>query len=150
MKEIKELLTITEKLRNDPKNHGRTFTLDGKLVGDIGEVLAAEKYGLDLLPHNNQVHDAKEKSTERLVQIKSSFKNNFYFPYKHVPKYYLCINILENGEIEEVYNGTGKFVLDNYAKNLKHYNETYYTLAKGKLFELNKIVPKRDKIKMVK
>lgn len=49
MKEIKQLLSITKLLKDNPLNHGRTFTLDGKLVGDIGEVLASEKYGLELL-----------------------------------------------------------------------------------------------------
>lgn len=101
-------------------------------------------------PHNTKIHDAKEKFTGREVQIKSSFKNNFYFPFSHVPNYYLCITILENGEIEEVYNGTGKFVLDNYAINLKPYKETYFTLSKNKLAALNSKVPLEEKIKVVK
>ncbi len=45
MREIKQLLEITQQLRDQYK---RGFPLDGRLVGDIGEVLAAEKYGLDL------------------------------------------------------------------------------------------------------
>jgi hypothetical protein len=60
MKEINELLVITQKLREKYKKYGRQFTLDGKLVGDIGEVLAAEKYGLDLLGENEPMHDAVE------------------------------------------------------------------------------------------
>jgi len=36
MKEIKQLLEITQRLREQYK---RGFTLDGKLVGDIGNVL---------------------------------------------------------------------------------------------------------------
>ena len=32
---------------------GRKFTLDGHLVGSIGEVIAAHRYGLELLPQNN-------------------------------------------------------------------------------------------------
>ena len=38
---------------------GRRFTPDGHLVGSIGEVIAAHRYGLDLLPHSAQGHDAR-------------------------------------------------------------------------------------------
>ena len=92
MKEISDLLKITEELS---KKYNRGFTLDGKLVGDIGEVLAAEKYGLELLPNNTAVHDAKEKDTKRLVQVKSSFNCTSYFPCNHVPNYFLAIQRLE-------------------------------------------------------
>ncbi len=81
MQEIKQLLEITQKLRENPNHHGRKFSLDGKLVGDIGEVLCAAKYGLQLLSENAYKHDAKEIITGRLIQIKSSFKNNSYFPF---------------------------------------------------------------------
>lgn len=61
------------------------------------------------------------------------------------------MNILENGELEELYNGTGQSVMDNYImpRNLKHYKETEYNLSKGILLELNKFVPIEDKIKII-
>ena len=152
MKEIKELLAVTKKLRD--KYPTKNFTLDGKLVGDIGEVLCAEKYGLKLYSENAVVHDGEEKSSGRKVQIKASFRNYSYFPYGEakLPEYFLSVNILENGDIEELYNGPGHFVRDNYilARNLKAYNKTYYTLSKGVLLDLNKRVSKRDKIKEVR
>ena len=52
MQEIQQLLAITKQLLDNPNCQGRKFSLDGKLVGDIGEVLAAEKYGLELLSEN--------------------------------------------------------------------------------------------------
>ena len=66
-----------------------------------------------------------------------------------IPDYFLAVNILENGELEELYNGTGKFLFENYIlKNkLKHYKENYYTLSKGILKKLNEQVPESDKIK---
>lgn len=153
MQEIKQLLAITKQLRANPKHQGRKFSLDGKLVGDIGEVLVAEKYGLELLPENAFKHDAKEIATGRMVQIKASFKSNSYFPFgeNKVPDYFLSINILDNGDIEELYNGPGCFILEHYInKNcLKHYKETYYTLSKGVLKKLNAEVPIEEKIKIV-
>ena len=44
---IRELYRITAEL--EEKYPGRRFTPDGHLVGSIGEVYAAEKYGLTLL-----------------------------------------------------------------------------------------------------
>lgn len=89
----------------------------------------------------------------RKVQIKASFKNYSYFPFgeNKIPEYFLSINILENGEIEELFNGPGSFIVEHYIKkrNLKHYKETFYTLSKGALRSLNQEVPIEDKIKIV-
>jgi hypothetical protein len=43
MLEIKQLIVIAQKLR---AQYQRSFSLDGRHVGDIGEVLGADKYGL--------------------------------------------------------------------------------------------------------
>lgn len=151
MEEIKQLLEITKKLKDQ---HQRSFTLDGKLVGDIGEVLAAEKYGLILLPENNHKHDAKQISTKRLIQIKSSFSDRSYFPCDEnkIPDYYLAVKINEDGTLEELFNGTGKYVFDNYIKKegLKaNPNRYLYTLSGNKLRKLNEEVNAEDKIKEV-
>lgn len=99
------------------------------------------------------VYDGFEKATNRKVQIKATFKNYCYFPFgdERIPDYFLSINILENGEIEELYNGPGKYLVDNYIlkNNLKHYKESYYTLSKGKLRKLNSLVPIDEKIKII-
>lgn len=154
MEEIKQLLEITQKLEAKYIHLNKQFSLDGKLVGDIGEVLAAEKYGLKLLDENAPIHDAEEIATGRMVQIKSSFKGNCYFPCgnERIPEYFLSINIHETGEIEEIFNGPGQFIVDQYILkgNLKPYRNSYYTLAKGRLKELNELVPEEDKVKIVK
>lgn len=155
MQEIQQLLAITKQLRDNPKHQGRKFSLDGKLVGDIGEVLAAEHYGLTLYGENTPVYDGYVTEDEsKKVQIKASFKGNSYFPYGEdkIPDYFLAINILENGELEELFNGPGKYVFEHYIikRNLKHYKETYYTLSKGVLKELNGLVDESEKIKKVK
>ena len=146
MKEIKQLLNITKKLNT---KYGRNFTLDGRLVGDIGEVLTAEKYGLTLYPENTPIHDAFViKEPQKEVQIKCSFKGNFQFPYDEVPEYYLCSIINEDGSLEEVFNGKGQYVVDNYIKvrKLKGYKNSYYTLSKNILNSLNKEYDNKDKI----
>lgn len=153
MEEIKELLAITKKLKDKYIHLNKNFSLDGKLVGDIGEVLAAEKYGLQLLDENAEVHDAVEKETGRMVQIKSSFKGNSYFPYgdDRKPEYFLSIVIDEDGVITELFNGPGQFIVEHYikARKIKPYKNHYYTLSRGVLEELNKQVEEKDKIKIV-
>lgn len=152
MEEIKELLAITQRLKKKYIHLNKHFSLDGKLVGDIGEVLAKEKYGLELLPENTPLHDAKERTTGRMVQIKSSFKGYYYFPYGEVPEFFLANKIEEDGRLTEVFNGPGKFVVERYikARKIKHYKNHYYTLSRGVLEELNEEVSEKDKIKEVK
>ena len=65
---IRELYAITTELES--LYPGRKFTIDGHLVGSIGEVLVAERYGLTLLSNSTQTHDAEAKDG-RLVQIKA-------------------------------------------------------------------------------
>ena len=153
MKEIKDLLKITGLLRDKYKHLKKNFTIDGKLVGDIGEVLVSEKYGIELYEENSPIHDGKEIATGRQVQIKSSFKNYSYFPWgeEKRPDYFLSVNILENGELEELFNGPGQYLYDNYIvlRNLKPYKETYYTLSKGILKTINEQVPKHLKISLL-
>lgn len=48
---------------------GRKFTPDGHLVGSIGEVIAAEAFGLTLHPASYAGHDARD-AAGRDVQIK--------------------------------------------------------------------------------
>lgn len=154
MQEIKELLAITKKLKDKYIHLNKQFSLDGKLVGDIGEVLVAEKYDIVLYPENTPVYDGYERTTGRKVQIKASFKNYSYFPYgiDKLPDYFLSVNVLESGDLEELYNGPGSFLMEHYIikNNLKHTKETYYTLSKGILRTLNAEVPEAEKIKIVK
>jgi len=150
MKEIKELLKITQSLRD---KYDRSFSLDGRLVGDIGEILVSEKYGICLHPENKKIHDGYEITTGREVQIKASFKNNSYFPHglERIPNYFLSVNIKESGDIEELFNGPSKFIYDHYIieRKLKSYKNSYYKLSPGVLRKLNAKVPLKDKINLV-
>jgi hypothetical protein len=55
--------------RLEERYPGRKFTPDGHLVGSIGEVIAAEQFGLELLPNSTPAHDARDQAG-RLVQVK--------------------------------------------------------------------------------
>lgn len=83
---------------------GRRFTLDGHLVGSIGEALAAERYNLTLLPTGVETHDARA-ADGRLVQIKTTQRRSIGL--SSVPDYLLVLALNEVGSITEVYNGPG-------------------------------------------
>ena len=84
---IQELYAITKGL--EAQFPGRRFTPDGHLVGSIGEVLAADHYGLTLLPNSTETHDAAS-SDGRGVQIKTSQINRIAISSE--PDYLIVIN----------------------------------------------------------
>jgi hypothetical protein len=101
---VKQMLAIVEQLcKAYPK---KKFTLDGRLVGDIGEVLVEEAYDLKLFEDIKKHHDA-QCSDGRLVQIKATMKKSLTFPADHVPDYYVGVQVGADGTFIEVFNGPG-------------------------------------------
>ena len=90
----------------------RAFTIDGRLVGDVGEVIAALEYDVVLHDVSQPIHDATT-SDGRNVQIKATFKDSLTF--KTVPDYYLGFKLYPDGRHEEIFNGPGKIILGRYA-----------------------------------
>lgn len=64
---VKEMLKIVEELQNQYDK--KKFTLDGRLVGDLGEILVEEDYDLELYRGLTKHHDG-ETPDGRKVQIK--------------------------------------------------------------------------------
>jgi len=89
---------------------GRRFTPDGHLVGSIGEVIAAHRYGLDLLAHSHQGHDARSPSGV-LVEIKATQGSSVALRDK--PIHLIVLQLGKNGEATEIYNGPGARVWES-------------------------------------
>jgi len=104
---VRDLLTIVRRLRSSFSEHGRHFTLDGRLIGDIGEVLAVQHYAITLTTAQTAVHDAVT-ADGRNVQIKATMKESLTFPWSDAPDYYIGLKILEDGTHQEIYNGPGE------------------------------------------
>ena len=83
---------------------GRKFTLDGHLVGSIGEVVAAHRYGLELLPASAETHDARADDG-RLVQIKLTQTRSVGL--RGEPDHLIVLQLARNGSATEIYNGPG-------------------------------------------
>ena len=86
---------------------GRRFTPDGHLVGSIGEVIAAHRYGLELLRHSAQGHDARTASG-LLVEIKATQGSSVAL--REQPNHLIVLHLSKLGEASEVYNGPGALV----------------------------------------
>jgi len=83
---LKKIFEGIEQLKNAFPT--KEFTIDGRLVGDIGEALAQRDYDITLYLGLTKDYDG-ETSCGKKVQIKATFKNSLTF--KKVPDYYLGI-----------------------------------------------------------
>jgi hypothetical protein len=83
---------------------GRKFTLDGHLVGSVGEVIAAYLFDLDLARASSQGHDAFAPD-RRQVEIKLTQGNSVAI--RHEPEHLVVLQRPKGGPICVVYNGPG-------------------------------------------
>jgi hypothetical protein len=83
---------------------GRRFSLDGHLVGSIGEVLASHFYNLQLLASSSERHDAVARDG-RNVQIKATQCDRVAL--RSQPECLLVLKLSRDGSFEEIYNGPG-------------------------------------------
>jgi len=107
---------------------GRKFTPDGHMVGSIGEVLAHEKYDIELLPTNTTDYDAKDKSG-RLIQIRTTQGNTA--PLKKEPNHLIVQKLNPDATVSEIFNGPGKFAWE-LTKNLKADKAGQYNISLGR------------------
>lgn len=141
---VKQLLEIVERLRNAYKDQNKQFTLDGRLVGDIGEVLVEEAYEIKLFEDLQKHHDAT--STDgRLVQIKATMKDHLTFPVDHTPTYYIGIKIHSDGTFTEIFNGPG-LVARQAVKNRKATKTNLHSVSISTLSKLSATVKDADRI----
>jgi hypothetical protein len=144
MDEITELLQIVDKLHT--KYPHRDFSLDGRLVGDIGEIIAESNYEITLYPSGKKTYDGF--SGDKQIQIKTTFTDSLTFPVD-IPDYYLGIKVFSDGTHEEIYNGPGNHI-GELVKNRKQPANGQYQVSISALKALNLTVAGKDKIKQKK
>ena len=141
-KAVGELLRIAKELHiNYPH---REFTLDGRLVGDLGEVIVEQNYEVTLYPSSQKHHDGETPDGKK-IQIKTTMKNALTFPCDHIPDYYLGIKILPNGDYEEIFNGPGK-VIHSEISHRKRTKTNLYPIELPTLKKLDEAVQKNQRI----
>ena len=141
---IRELYAIVNRLETDYSQHNRHFTLDGHLLGSIGEVYAAERYGIELAKSSSECHDGTTKDErKRDVQIKVTQRNTIGLSSE--PKYLIVLRIDERGSFEEVFNGPVDIVWE-LVKDKKLPKNGQYQISLSKLRTLNENVALEDRI----
>lgn len=138
--QVQKLIEIVKELENDFP--GRHFTLDGHLVGSIGEVMAAYYYGIELYKASVKGYDGDVDG--RRVQIKITQQDNIVIP--HEPDYLIVMYLRKDGDIFEVYNGPGKIAWDTASKKDSHNNKH---MLVNKLMELDKSISDDQRIKQI-
>lgn len=149
MKEIEQLLKITSSLKKQYQGK-LNFSLDGRLVGDIGEALVSEKFDIELYSQNAPVYDGEQRGTKKKVQIKASMAYNFSYPFNKDLDHYIAVHIEPTGKLEVLYNGPGKPINDFLkAKKRKTYKDIWYTITANHLRTLDEEVNEEDRLKAV-
>jgi hypothetical protein len=105
--EIQNLWNIVKRLETEYSEDNRRFTVDGHLLGSLGEVYTKEKFDLELLPNSEKIHDAKDKRGN-FYQIKITQRDKIFL--KTEPDNLIVIAIDEIGYPKIIYNGDGKTV----------------------------------------
>lgn len=83
---------------------GRKFTLDGHLVGSIGEVVAAYIFDLGLKPASTLAHDATSPDGKN-VKIKLTQGDRVAI--RHEPEHLIVLHRPKGGPMRIVFNGPG-------------------------------------------
>ncbi len=120
----------------------RAFTIDGRLVGDIGEIIAEIDYDLVLDDVQRPGHDAVTRDG-REVQIKATFKDTLTF--KTVPDLYLGFRLYRDGSYEEVYNGPGARIHERFSTR-SGIGEKLLSFPVAELQLLNRLVAASDRV----
>ena len=105
-KSLRQILQIVEDLQNEYEHHKRKFTLDGHLLGSIGEVYASDKYNLKLENSSEKGFDAIDVNKNE-IQIKVTQGSKVGMRHKAQKLLVLKLN-KENLEFEEIYYGEGE------------------------------------------
>ena len=123
---IRKIYEITREL--EEMYPGRHFTPDGHMVGGIGEVIAAEEYGLELFEASHPVHDARTQGDRIAIS--------------ECPEHLVVLKIDRDGGFEEVYNGPGDIAWELVGKRQKT-GQCHVSLAKLRAAMAE--IPERDR-----
>lgn len=138
--QVKDLIRIIRELESDFPN--RRFTLDGHLLGSIGEVIASFHYGISLFPASVEIHDGTVDS--RQIQIKITQQDRIIISGK--PEYLLVLYLRKDGSFYEVYNGPGDIPWE-VASSAKNGKGRYIRI--NKLMELDNAVDSDHRIPQI-
>ena len=141
---MKETQIIYRAVQGLTKRFGAGFTPAGVLVGALGEVLAEEKYDLDLLPPKTGTFDAID-CEGRKVQIRCNQQNTTPIKRGATKGMFLALKLLPDGSIREIFNGPAS-VSHQLTEGRKADASGFVGLSHNRLRKLMESVPKSKRI----
>lgn len=99
---------------------GRKFTPDGHLVGSIGEVIAAEHFGLTLHPASHPAHDAFDLGGQVQIKMTAGNKVSMYGECERM----IVLKVVSPEHAEVIYDGPGKPVWEKAGRQQKNGQRT--------------------------
>lgn len=134
-----ELNTISYELEQEFPD--KSFKMDGIVVGNIVEEMAACIYGIKLYSQSEKTHDGEVDGKK--VQVKGT-QGLGYIIIKEEPEY-LIVELLDrnSGELKEIYNGPGKYVWERL--NLSD-DSSGHMVKVSSLSELDRDISDSDRI----
>ena len=144
---IPELYTVVHKL--EAAAPGRKFTPDGHMVGSIGEVVAAARFGLTLNTASTEGFDATAPDGTK-VEVKTTQQERGYFAlkstcWKDVHLLALKINPAD-GSVRVVFNGPYDLIWENCGP-VQKWNGRTITVARAE--KLQQLVPADHRLKEI-
>lgn len=121
---------------------GRHFTPDGHMVGSIGECLVAEAYQLTLMTASNKGYDAVSQCGKR-VEIKATQATSAAF--RSEPEHTIVIQIKRDGTFDEIFNGPGDVVWNQFSDKPPPSNGQYQ-ISLNKLRALQLTIDKSQQL----
>lgn len=112
----------------------RKFTPDGHLVGSLGEVIAAHRYGLTLRTQSAKGFDAYSSAGLK-VEIKAT-QSNSGVALRHPPEHLIVLQLHRDGNATEIYNGPGEPVWES-AGTMQSNGQKSISLSKLRLLQSN-------------
>lgn len=144
---IRPLVEARNQLRAHFGSAGLKFTLDGNLVGDIGEAIASELFGITLSPSNDTGIDGWAPDG-RTVQVKATGVRGgpaFRLVDRRADHLLFLSFDFENLRGEVIYNGPEHLVMADFPA----YWEGQRKIAFGKISKLNQQVSLSDRLALL-
>ncbi|MCK4516637.1 MAG: toll/interleukin-1 receptor domain-containing protein, partial [Spirochaetaceae bacterium] len=123
--------------------HHKQFTIDGRMMGDIGEAMVECVYDVEVFEKTRPEIDAIASDGKR-VQIKATAKKSLTF--KNKEDHYLGIQILDDGTFDEIFNGPASVIYDRFRTRRKGIGEKLLSLPISELRDLSKTVKAADRV----
>lgn len=145
---LEHIFNGISKLREEFKK--KHFTIDGRLVGDIGEVIAERDFDIILHKKQKPYSDAVTSDGKKEVQIKATFKDTLTFKKSKGENgeslLYLGFKLNEDGSYEVIYNGPCDLIAEKFSHR-KGLEKDLLSFSIKSLSELSKKIPDNERVR---